>query len=186
MLFDLFTAWTRCVEVLLCVALDLRLTMLAAFDLVAQAMQPYGKLGAVHAGCKLLGLEQAAFLERACLAVLAFGDIEDDGMGVKLRRSITVHRTGGVMFEGGRDELAGRLRCVDVADTRLRVTLQFSKSDADTLTVRFPDTVIASYKGGKRNGLRCGECGIPSRAVFRAGDLLAVLVFVGFGRLMFD
>ncbi len=59
--------------------------MLAAFDLVAQAMQPRGDFGAVHAGCILLGLEQAALLERACLAVLAFGDIEDFGVSMELR-----------------------------------------------------------------------------------------------------
>ena len=53
-LFDLYPAWTRCIEIFLRVALDLRLTMLAAFDLVTQAMQPHGKLGAVHAGCILL------------------------------------------------------------------------------------------------------------------------------------
>ena len=75
---------------------------------------------------------------------------------------------------------------MDVADARLRVTLQFSKSNADTFTVRLPDTVIASYKGGKRNGLWCGECGIPSRAVLHAGDFLAVLVFVSARWLMLD
>jgi hypothetical protein len=37
--------------------------------------------------------------------------------------SITVHRTGGVMLEGGRDELAGRLRCMDVADAGLGIPL---------------------------------------------------------------
>jgi hypothetical protein len=69
---------------------------------------------------------------------------------------------------------------------RLRVTLQFSKRDADTFTVRLADTIIASYKGSKRNGLRRGECGIPSRAVLHAGDFLALLVFVGARWLMLD
>jgi hypothetical protein len=160
--------------------------MPAAFDLIAQAMQAHGKLGTIHAGCILLGLEQAALLERARLAVLAFGHIEDDGMGVKLRRSITVNRAGSVMLEGGRNKLASRLRCMDVADTRLRVTLQFSKCNADAFPVRLPDTLIASYKGGEGDGLRRGECSIPSRAVLHAGDFLAVLVFVGARWLMLD
>src|ERR1700678_1477428 len=115
MLFDLFTAWTRCVEILLCVALDLRLTMLAAFDLVAQAMQPHGKLRTVYAGRILLRLEEAALLKSAGLAVLAFGHIEDDSMSVELWRSIALDRAGGVMLESGGDELARRLRCMDVA-----------------------------------------------------------------------
>ena len=107
-------------------------------------------------------------------------------MGVKLRRSIAVHRTGGVMLECRRDELAGRLRCMDVADTGLRVSLQFSKSDADAFAVRLAHTLITAHKGGERDGLRRGECSIPTGAVFHAGDLLAVFVFVGSGRLVFD
>src|SRR6202789_899729 len=96
--FYLLPARTRCVEVLLRVALDLRLTMLAALNLVAQTMQPHGKLGAVHAGRILLRLEQTALLKSARLAVLAFGHIEDDGVSMKLRRGISFDRAGGVML----------------------------------------------------------------------------------------
>src|ERR1700679_19911 len=127
-LFDLFTAWTGCVEILLCVAPDLRLTMLATFDLVTQAMQPHGKFGTVYAGCILLGLKEAAFLKSAGLAVFAFGHIEDDRMSVKLRRGIAVYGAGGVVFKGGGDELARRLRCMNVTDASLCVSLQFSQS----------------------------------------------------------
>src|SRR5580658_2018528 len=116
MLFDLFPAWTRCVETLLRVALDLRLTMFAAFYLVAQAMQSHGKFGTVHAGRIVLRLEETALLKSTGLAVLAFGHIEDDSMSVKLRRGISLNRAGSVMLEGGRDELPGRLRSMDVAD----------------------------------------------------------------------
>src|SRR5271168_918037 len=119
MALDLFPARTRCVEIFLRVALDLRLTMLTAFDFVAQAMQPHGKLGAVHAGRILLRLKQTALLKSAGLTVLAFGHIEDNGMGVKLRSGIAVNRAGGVMLEGSGDKLAGRLRCMDVADAGL-------------------------------------------------------------------
>ena len=41
-------------------------------------------------------------------------------MSVELWRGIAVYRPGGVMLEGRRDELAGRLRCMDVADTLRR------------------------------------------------------------------
>ena len=129
---------------------------------------------------------RAALLKGACLAVLAFGHIEDDGMSVKLRRGIAVDRAGGVMLEGGRDELAGRLRCMDVADTRLRVSLQFSKRNADAFAVRLAHTLIAAHKGGERDGLRCGECRIPTGAMFHAGDFLAIFVFVGASGLVLD
>jgi hypothetical protein len=72
-------------------------------------------------------------------------------MSVKLRRGIAIHRAGGVMLEGRGNELAGRLRCMDVADARLRVSLQFSESDADAFTVRLPHTIIAAHKGGERD-----------------------------------
>jgi len=127
-----------------------------------------------------------ALLERAALAVLAFGHIEDDGVGVKLRRSIAVHRTGSVMLKGGCDELAGRLRCMDVADARLRITLQFTERDADAFTVRLPHAIIAAHVRGQRNGFGRRECGIPSGAVLHAGDFLTVFVFVSTCGLVLD
>src|SRR5208282_4644846 len=106
---DLFSPRTGCIEILLRVALNLRLAMLAAFDLIAQPLQTHGKLGTVHTGRILLRLEKAALLQRPRLAVLALGHIENDGMRMKLRRSIPVHRAGGVVLEGGGDELGRRL-----------------------------------------------------------------------------
>ena len=44
MLFDLRTSRTRCFQILLRVALDLWLPMLAPLDLVAQQLQSHGKL----------------------------------------------------------------------------------------------------------------------------------------------
>src|ERR1700679_4174364 len=102
--FYLLPARTRCVEVLLRVALDLRLTMLAALNLVAQAMQSHGKLGAVHAGRILLRLEETALLKSTGLAILALGHIEDDSMGVELRRCIALNRASSVVLESGDDE----------------------------------------------------------------------------------
>ena len=96
-------------------------------------------------------MEEAALLKSAGLAVLALGHIEDDSMSVELWRSIAFDRAGGVMLESGGDELARRLRCMDVANTRLRVSFQFSKSDADAFTVRLPHTIIAAHERGERN-----------------------------------
>src|SRR6202171_2870491 len=124
---DLFSSWTRCIEIFLRVALDFRLSVLAAFDFIAQPLQVHGKLGTVDTGRILLGLEKASFLKRPRLAALAFGHIENDGMSMKLRRSIPIHRAGSVMVEGGGNELGRCLRRVDIADPRLRVPLQFAE-----------------------------------------------------------
>jgi len=80
-------------------------------------------------------LEEASLLQRPRLAVLALGHIENDGMSMKLRRSIAIHRAGSVMLEGGGNELGRRLRRVDIADARLRIPLQFAKCYANTFAV---------------------------------------------------
>ena len=131
-------------------------------------------------------MEKASLLKRPRLAVLALGHIENDGMSMKLRCSIPIHRAGSVMLEGGGNELGRRLWRVDIADARLRIPLQFAERDADTLTVRLPHTLIAAHKRGERDGFRRGECRIPPGAMFDAGDFLAVLVVVGLCRLVLD
>ena len=103
MLFDLATARAGRLEILLGKALDLRLAMPAALDLVAPVLQPRGKLRPIDRGRKLWGLEQPALLKRTCLqfpdlAVLALSDIEYNCMGVKLRRCVAVDGSGGVML----------------------------------------------------------------------------------------
>ena len=57
--------------------------------------------------------------------VLALGYVEDHGMGMKLGRSIAIDRPGRVVLESGGDEFSGRLRGMDIADPRLRVSLKF-------------------------------------------------------------
>ena len=52
--------------------------------------------------------------------------------------------------------------------------------------MRLPHTVIAAHKGGEGDGLRRGECSIPSGAMLHAGDFLAVFVFVGTCGLVLD
>jgi hypothetical protein len=67
----------------------------------------------------VLRLEKAALLQGTCLTVLTFRHIEDDSMGVKLRRSITIYGTGRVVLERGGNEFSGRLWRMNVADARL-------------------------------------------------------------------
>jgi len=45
--------------------------------------------------------------------------VEDDGMGVKLRRGIAFNGTGGIVFKSGSNKLASRLRRVNIADMGL-------------------------------------------------------------------
>src|ERR1035438_6209456 len=186
MILDLFSSWTGRIEVFLRVALDLGLTVLAAFDLIAQPLQAHGELGTVNAGRILLRLEKAALLKRPRLAVLTFGQIENDSMRMKLRCGIPVHWTGSVMLEGGGNELGCRLRRVDIADARLRIPLQLFKRDAHTFAVCHTHTLIAAHQSGEGDGFRRGECCIPPGAMFDAGDFLAILVVVGLCRLVPD
>ena len=82
MFFDLLAARTRRVKILLGIAFDLWLSVLAGLDLVSQPLKPDGKLRTIHTRHIMLGLEEASLLECAGLAVLALGDIEDDSMSV--------------------------------------------------------------------------------------------------------
>ena len=109
-LTNLLAARTRCVEILLRVALDLRRAAAASGDFVAERAKPVGQLGLIDGGGELLRREETLRLNGARLAVVALGHIEDDGVGVKLRRNVTIDRAGGVMLELRRNELACRLR----------------------------------------------------------------------------
>ena len=98
-------------------------------------------------------VRNAFILHGTLLAVLALGDVEDDDMGVELRRGIAVDGSGGVMLEG-RGELSGQLRRLNVADPRLRVPIPLSKSDPNTIAVRLAYPVVSSDKSGQRHRLR--------------------------------
>jgi hypothetical protein len=90
------------------------------------------------------------------------------------------------MLEGCGDELACCLGRMNVTDASLCVPLQFMQRNANTFAMGFTYTIITTYKGRERNRLRCRERRIPSRAMLRAGDLLAIAIVVGLRRLMLD
>ena len=98
-LTNLLAARTRCVEILLRVALDLRRAAAASGDLVTELAKPVGQLGLIDGGGELLRREQALRLNGAGLAVVALGHVEDDRVGVQLRRNVTIHGAGGIMLE---------------------------------------------------------------------------------------
>src|SRR5579884_2514016 len=107
-------------------------------------------------------------------------------MGMKLGSCVSINRSCGVMLERCCDELASRLRRMNIADASLCVAFQLMQRDADAFTMCITHALIATHKRSKRNGLWCGERCIPSCAMFRARDLLAMLVLIGSRRLMLD
>src|SRR5580658_5055777 len=123
--------------------------MLATLDLVPKALQPHRKLGAIDAGRIVLRLKQAALLQGARLSVVPFGHIEDDSMRMKLRCSIAVYGTSGVMLEGSGNELARCLRRMDVPDPRLCIPLQFMQCHANTFAVLLAHAIISTHKSRK-------------------------------------
>ena len=62
-------------------------------------------------------------LETSRCSIRLLGHVEDDGVGVQLRRSVTINWTGGIVFKNRSNKLAGSLRRVDIADAGLCVSL---------------------------------------------------------------
>ncbi len=123
-------------------------------------------------------------LHGASLPVFTLGHVEDDGMGVELRRGIAIDGPRRVVLEGRGGELTRRLRGMHVADPRLGVVLDLAQRHADALPVRLPHPLISADKRGQRNGFRGGECSIPSGPVLHARYFPALLALVGPGNLM--
>ena len=105
-------------------------------------------------------------------------------MGMKLGRSIAIDWPRGVVLESCGDEFSGRLRGMDIADPRLRVSFKLLKCRAYTLAMGFPHPIIAAHKSGKRYRLRRRECGVPPGAMLGAGHLSAKFAFIGSRNLM--
>jgi hypothetical protein len=102
--------------------------------------KPVGQLRLIDGGGKLLRGEEALRLDGAGLAVVALGDIEDDGVGMELRRNVAIDRAGGVVLELGGDEFGRGLGRMVAADAGLRVVFELLQGNADALAVRFADT----------------------------------------------
>ena len=101
-------------------------------------------------------------MQCSCLSIVPLGHIEDDRVSVKLGRGIAVYGPRGVMLEGSSDELPRCLRSMNISDARLGIPFQFLQRNANAFTMRFAHAIIAAYKSGERDGLRCRERGIPS------------------------
>src|SRR5712664_1163629 len=103
---------------------------------------------------------------------------------MKLGRSIAIDGPRGVMLESGGDEFSGRLRGMDLADPRLRVSFKLLKCRADALPMGLPHPIIAAHKRGKRYRLRRGKRSVPPGAMLGAGYRSAKFAFIGSRNLM--
>ena len=183
---DLGTARARRLQVLPAVAFDLRLAVLSALDFVAQTLQPGSKLGPVDRRRECLRLEQTTLLQRVRVAVFALSHIENDNVGVELRRGVAVDRTGSVVLKGRRYELAGLLRLAHVPHARLGVPLELGQGYSNTLPMRLTHPLVAAHQRRQRNRLRRGDRRVPAGPVANRSDLLTVPVLIGSRRLVPD
>src|ERR1700723_669828 len=80
--FEVFTnllaSGAGCVEIFLCVSLDLRRSAPPRRNFVTELAQSIGQFGLIDRSGKLLGGEEALGLDCARLAVVALRDIEND------------------------------------------------------------------------------------------------------------
>src|SRR5208282_652270 len=191
MVFDLFTSRAGSLQIFLRVVFYFRLSVLAALQFVAQLFQTQSQLGSIHRRGVALRHEHLVWLQSSHLfpifeTVLALGHVEDHGMSMKLGRSIAIDGPRGVVLESGGDEFSGRLRSMDIADPRLRVSFKLLECDANTFPVGFTHPIIAAHESGKRYRLWLGKRGVPPGAMLGASHCLAKFPSVSSGNLMPD
>src|SRR5208282_2221198 len=102
--------------------------------------------GLINGTSELLRCEEALRLNGARLAAIALGYVENNRMGMELRRDIAIDRAGGIVFELCGDKLARSLGRMIAADAGLRVVFELVKGNANALPMRFADTFIATDK----------------------------------------
>src|SRR5580698_9928304 len=146
--FEVFTnllaSGAGCVEIFLCVSLDLRRSAPPCRDFVTELPQFVGQLGLIDSRGKLLRGEEALRLDCARLAIVALREIKNDRVSMQLWRDIPIDRTGCVVLTLGGDKPARRLGRMIAADAGRRIVLQLVKGNADALPVRFADALIAA------------------------------------------
>src|SRR5271166_4268778 len=137
-----------CVEIFLCVSLDLRSTAPPCRKFVTKLSEAVSQLGLIDRRGKLLGGEEALRLDCARLAIVALGHIEHDSVCVQLWRDIAIDRTGCIVLKLGRYKFASGLGRMIAADAGLRVVFELVEGNADALPVGFTDTLIAADERG--------------------------------------
>jgi hypothetical protein len=178
---NLLAPRARCVEVFLCVTFDLRRSASANGDLVTELAKLVSQLGLIDGSGELLRSKKTLRLDGSGLPVCAFSDIKDDGMGMELRRHVSINRPGGVVLELRSDEFGRCLGWMIPTDPCLRVKLKLFKSQVHAFAVGVTNTRIPADKCGKRDGFRRGKGGIPPGAMLHCLHDLPVrpLVLIG-------
>src|ERR1700753_2308223 len=105
----------------------------------------------IDSGRKLLALEETARLHGAHGSVFSLGHIEDDRMGMKLWRCVSVHRARGVMLEGCGHKLPCRLGSMVAADAGLGIMLQLIQGKCDRFAMGFSHRIITTDESCQRN-----------------------------------
>src|SRR5882724_9909049 len=123
-LTNLLAPWTGWVEVFLRVALNLWRAAPARRDFVTKLAQFVSQLGLIDGRGELLRGEEALRLDRARLAIGPLGDVENDRVGMQLRRDIAIDRAGGIVLEFGGDKSARSFGRMIAADASLRVVFE--------------------------------------------------------------
>src|SRR5208282_5235810 len=173
-LTNLLAPRTGSVEVFLRVSLDLRRTAPPGGDFVTELAQTVGQLGLIDGRGELLRGEETLRLDGARLAVVAFGDVENNCVCVELRRDIAIDRAGGIVLKLGGYKPACSLGRMITADAGLRVLFKLIESHADALPVRIANTLIAADKRSERDRFGGGKGRIPASPVLHRLDGLAV------------
>src|SRR5580704_16109669 len=108
--FEVFTnllaSGAGCVEIFLCVSLDLRSTAPPCRNFVTKLSEAVSQLGLIDGRGKLLRCKKALRLDGTRLAVVALRDVENDRVCVQLGRDIAIDRAGRIVFKLGGDKPA--------------------------------------------------------------------------------
>src|SRR5271166_3495640 len=144
-LFDLLPAWAAGFQILLGVALNLRCSVWALLNFITQLFQTQRKLCSINGGRILLRAIQLMGLQCAGIAVFSLGDIEDDHMGVKLGRGISVHGTATVMLKFRGSPSASCFGLMVPTNARLNVAFQLVKRHADRFAVGHAHAFISAH-----------------------------------------
>jgi hypothetical protein len=131
-------------------------------------------------------LKKRALLKRPRLSIAAFGHIEDHGVGVELRRCVTIDRSSGVVLEFSGHEQSSTLCGVVSPDPGMGVMLQFPERNCHCLSMGHTHPIVPADQRGQRHRLGRGEGCVPTGAVFHAGDGLPVLILILVGGAMLD
>jgi hypothetical protein len=130
--------------------------------------------------------ETILFLKSTRFSIAALGQIEDDGMGMKLWRGIAIDWSGSVVFEARHGEPASGFCRVIAANSRLRELLQFIESDAYTLSMSFAHPIVATYQRGEGDGFRSRECRVPTCSMLHCFDGSPILIRVFMSRAVLN